>query len=73
MELKSIYNKIVSNNKKYPEYKIDTNIETIYPKINTNFSQIEEEDKQNKVFKCTGIKYDNPNGRISEMNFEDIT
>ena len=72
MELKSVYNKIESNNKKYPEYTITTNIESIYPNITLNFSQIEEEEKINRVFKCTNIKYNNLDGRISEMNFAEV-
>ena len=73
MELKSVYNKIVSNNTKNLEYRIDTNIEEVYSNITQDFSQIEEEDKQNKVFKCIKIEYNNQDGRISLMKFEDIT
>ena len=72
MELKSVYNKIVSNNKKYPEYVIQTNIETVYSNINIAFSQIEEEHKQNKIFECTVIEYNNPDGRISRMFFAEV-
>ena len=51
MELKSVYNKIISNNSKYPEYYIDTNIyPNVYDKIKKSFSQIEESDKITKVF-----------------------
>ena len=70
MELKSVYNKIESHNKKYPEYKITTNIKEVYNKIDTSFSNIAEEDKQNKHFKCTSIKYENDDGRISNIEFE---
>lgn len=72
MELKSVYNKIVSNNKKYPEYVIQTNIETVYSNINVPFSQIEEEHKQNKIFKCTAIEYENSDGRISKILFAEV-
>ena len=73
MELKSLYNKIQSNNVKYPEYPISSNIKEIYSDIEKNFSEIEEEHKQNKVFKCIEVKYENEEGRISEMKFEDVT
>lgn len=73
MELKSLYNKIQSNNVKNPQYPIDTNIITIYPDITKEFKQIDEEDKQNKVFKCTSIEYNNREGRVSAMYFEDVT
>lgn len=72
MELKSVYNKIVSNNTKYPEYEIDTNIDVVYSNINVPFSQIEEEHKQNKIFKCTAIEYKNPDGRISKILFAEV-
>lgn len=72
MELKSVYNKIKSNNKKYPEYSIATNIETVYSNINVPFNKIEEEHKQNKLFKCTLIEHNNSDGRISKMNFAEI-
>ena len=77
MELKSIYNKIISNNTKYPEYKIESNIitagNTVYPNIATSFSEIDETDKQNKIFECIKIEYNNPDGRISKMDFKDVT
>lgn len=73
MELKSVYNKIISNNSKYPEYYIDTNIyPNVYDKIKKSFSQIEESDKITKVFKCTSIEYKNPDGRISKMIFANV-
>ena len=72
-ELKSIYNKIISNNKKYPEYEIETNIEEIYRNIATddftNNKIVSEDDKQTKIFKCTGIKYEGIDGRISAIYF----
>jgi len=87
MELKSVYNKIISNNTKYTEYKIDSNIikspgeytktngKSIYEYyMKKDFKDIQETHKQYKVFKCSEIKYDNKNGgRINVMNFEDIT
>ena len=73
-ELKSLYNKIISNNKKYPEYEIETNIEEIYRNIATddftNNKIVSEDDKQTKIFKCTGIKYEGIDGRISAIYFE---
>ena len=72
MELKSVYNKIISNNEKYPEYEIETNIETIYTKINDDFKDIDESEKINRVFRCTEIKYENPDGRISYMKFKRV-
>ena len=71
MELKSVYNKIISNNEKYPEYAIDSNIikspgavtkthgKSIYEFYlhNKNFKDINEAHKQQKVFECTEIKY----------------
>lgn len=72
MELKSIYNKIQSNNKKNPDNEIKTNIKTIYPSIDTqDFKSISEEDKQNRVFKCLEIKY-NAEGKINEMKFDEV-
>lgn len=77
MELKSIYNKIVSNNAKNDE-KIKTNIKdkqdeynAVYPNIANDFSSLPEEDKQNKVFKCVKILYENPGGKISAIYFEE--
>lgn len=68
MELKSVYNKIQSNNAKNDE-QIKTNILAVYPDIDKDFSSLPEEDKQKKVFKCVEISYKNPGGKISEMNF----
>ena len=70
-ELKSIYNKIISNNKKFPEYTIGTNIKTVYPNIENDFSEIEEEQRIKKKFECIKIEYNNPDGRISQMNFRE--
>ncbi len=68
MELKSIYNKIESNNSKNPEYFIDNNISSVYESIDEDFTKISEDDKQTKKFKCTSVRYDKE-GRINEMNF----
>ena len=72
MELKSVWNKIQSNNSKNPEYKINTNIIKVYTNIDGDFTDFPEQDKQNHVYKCTSIEYNNPNGRISAMNFEKV-
>lgn len=72
MELKSLYNKILSNNAK-SEYKIDTNILSIYPNINADFLDIDEDEKIHRRFKCINIKYENADGRISKIEFEDVT
>lgn len=72
MELKSVYNKIESNNKKYPEYEIKNNIASVYPDINKDFKSIPEEDKINGKFKCIKTEYKNIDGRISLMNFEKV-
>ena len=69
MELKSLYNKILSNNAK-SEYKIETNILAIYPNINADFLDIEEDEKINRRFKCIDIEYKNADGRISKIEFE---
>ena len=50
MELKSVYNKIKSNNALKPEYEIETNIEEVYENISGDFKTLPEEDKQTKVF-----------------------
>lgn len=71
MELKSVYNKIQSNNTRNPEYTINQNISIIYAYISNDFSKLPEEDKQNKSFSCTEVKYNNPDGRISEMKFKE--
>lgn len=95
MELKSVYNKIESNNKKYPEYEIEfrieiekkvqkNNLQFIYAKeendgtlsdienysINNDLKTLEDEIKINTKFKCKSVAYDNDNGRISKMIFE---
>lgn len=72
MDLKSLYNKVSSHNRKNPEEKIQTNVEGVYPNIAQEFKEISEEDKQNKVFKCTKIEYENPQGKISKLLFEEV-
>lgn len=72
MDLKSLYNKVISNNKKNPENPIETNVESVYPNITQEFKEISEEDKQNKVFKCKEIEYKNAEGKISKMLFEEV-
>lgn len=70
MELKSIYNKITSNNALHPEYEIETNIKTsVYSNIEEQFEKIQEDDKINMSFECTKILYENDGGRISKIEF----
>lgn len=71
-ELRSIYNKITSNNNKFPEYKIENNIKAIYSNISADFGEIEENEKITKKFKCINIEYNNPDGRISKMFFAEV-
>lgn len=71
MELKSVWNKIQSNNSKNPEYFIETNIDSIYANIDEDFTSLPEEDKQKRVFGCTNIDY-NSEGRINKMEFKKI-
>ncbi len=68
MELKSLFNKIESNNQIHPEYEITTNVENVYPDIKTDFKQISQEEKQMRVFSCESIGYDEE-GRINNMQF----
>ena len=65
MELKSLFNKIESNNQINPEYKITTNIENAYPDIKKDFKQISQEEKQTRTFACESIGYDGE-GRINK-------
>lgn len=75
MELKSLYNKIESNNVKNPDKQIISNIEEMCTKIGIDikaeFKNIDDEHKQNRVFKCTTVEYDNT-GRINMMTFEKV-
>ena len=71
MDLKSIYNKIESNNSLNIDQKISHNIKDIYPEIVNDFKSLGSADKQNRVFKCTDVKYDSK-GIIKEMNFQKV-
>lgn len=73
MELKTAWNKIQSNNKKNPEYEINTNIDVVYSNIDNDFKSLPEEDKQNCKFQCIDIKYENDEGRISYIEFKNVT
>lgn len=84
-EIKSLYNKIESNNKRaeYGEtnyYTITSNIKDLCLKpedneekidiTTTNFRELEERLKNNKYnFKCEKIEFDNEGGRVSKMTF----
>ena len=84
MELKSVYNKIESNNVQHPEYKIEHNIEFLlrsvmpdddgdvekFLEMGNGFKDIEDAKKQNLKFKCTNIEYLNLEGRISKISFD---
>ncbi len=86
MELKSVYNKIESNNTQHPEYKIEHNINEAllknkaglsnddYNKFLTpnGFRTIDDAKKQNLKFKCLSdkIEYKNLDNRISKMYFD---
>ena len=86
MELKSVYNKIESNNAQHPEYKIEHNINEAllknkaglsnddYNKVLTPncFRTIDDAKKQNLKFKCLSdkIEYKNLDNRISKMYFD---
>ena len=69
MELKSVYNKIQSNNQRNPDRQIDQNIirDNIYSDIGKDFKELKEEDKQNARFSCT-ITY-NKDGYVDKMTF----
>lgn len=73
MELKSLYNKILSNNAK-SEYKIETNISSpeVYENIEADSLSIPEDDKITLRFKCINIEYENADGRISKIEFEKV-
>lgn len=87
MELKSIYNKITSNNIKHPEYTINHNIDTNLLNIKADplngdiasnfftgdFRVLPESEKMNRRFNCNLLEYKNEGGRISKMEFEDTT
>lgn len=75
MELKSLYNKIESNNTKNPDEQINTNIrekcQSVGIDIESDFKKIQDEQKMNRVFRCSNIKY-NSEGKINEMTFENV-
>ena len=86
MELKSVYNKIESNNKEHPEFEINSNIldssATIINQpslsicnyyLKPDFKTIPEDHKIIKRFKCIGIEYKGRDGRISRIDFMDNT
>ncbi len=81
MELYSVYNKVQSNNKKNPEYKIDIDItfngnhegDLNSNFQNNNFSAISESEKTNSKFKCVQLKRKGVDGRINYIKFEDTT
>ena len=68
MELKSVYNKIESNNQRNPDRQIYQNIisDNIYSDIGKDFKELKEEDKQNARFSCT-ITY--KDGYVDKMTF----
>lgn len=84
-EIKSLYNKIESNNKKAENgetnyYKIESNIKALCQKpptetdkidiANAKFKEIEERLKNKKYsFKCEKIEFENEGGRINKMVF----
>lgn len=74
-ELKSVFNKIESNNRRYqgyPNFIIGSNISAVYPGIGMDFRQMPEDDKIKRRFNCVRIDY-NRDGRISHMEFVDAT
>lgn len=82
MELHSVYNKVESNNNKNKEYTInmryefndnheDKNLKTKFE--SGNFSAIQEAEKMNSKFNCIDIQYNGVDGRISYIEFKDIT
>lgn len=71
MELQSVYNKILDNNKQAEQSgteddKIKTNIGDY---ITDSWSNISTNDKKTKRFKCSDSKY-RSDGRIKEIYFE---
>ena len=81
MELKTVYNKIMSHNLKNPEMNIEFNGDnlgsldnngvstTVKKLLEGNFSDIEEGYKMNESFKCTGITYSD-DGYINSISFQ---
>ena len=69
-ELKTLYNKIESNNITNPEHKIQLEINMeISAYMQYDFSKIPEKDKLKNSYKCVYIKYDD-NGYIYIMGIE---
>lgn len=84
-EIKSLYNKIQSNNERAANgddnyYKITSNIKTLclQPQntdeqvdiTTTKFKELDERLKNKKYnFICKEIKFENPGGRVSKMTF----
>ncbi len=84
-EIKSLYNKIESNNERAENgetnyYKIESNIKDLcmQPENSkdqiditvTNFRDLDERLKNNKYnFKCEKIEFENEGGRVSKMTF----
>ena len=84
-EIKSLYNKIQSNNERAANgdvnyYKITNNIRTLCLKpdkteeqvniTTTKFKELDDRLKNNKYsFKCEVIEYENTDGRVSKMEF----
>lgn len=81
MELHSVYNKVNSNNKKNPEYKIEMIYEfnsnhedgNLKENFKSNFTAIEEAEKMNSTFSCINIENKGVDGRISKIVFKDTT
>ena len=81
MELRSVYNKVNSNNTKNPEYKIEMIYEfnsnhedgNLKENFKSNFTAIEEAEKMNSTFSCINIENKGVDGRISKIVFKDTT
>ena len=81
MELRSVYNKVNSNNTKNPEYIIEMIYEfnsnhedgNLKENFKSNFTEIEEAEKMNSTFSCIKIEYKGVHVRISKIVFKDTT
>ena len=81
MELRSVYNKVNSNNTKNPEYIIEMIYEfnsnhedgNLKENFKSNFTAIEEAEKMNSTFSCINIESKGVDGRISKIVFKDTT
>ncbi len=67
MELKTLYNKIKNNNIVHPEWYINNN----FNNLQINFDTIDSTDKSTRSFRSTNVEYNNSEGRISCMEFEE--